>query len=220
MKFFKKPKIRLNLNWSTILGGWAIRLIYFTNRYRIRGDDYYQSILAKGKSVIVAVWHGRLLAPFMYMAGNDYFALAGTHRDAEIISRIGQKIGWRFVRGSSSERGRKAYKQLLQVLNVPGTLLYITPDGPKGPAKIPKPGVIRAAQATGTPIVPVASHSTRFRGFTNWDTFIVAKTFARSEIIYGEPLYFNREMSYEECTALITAALNKLEQEVDERCGH
>ncbi len=220
MKKKRKFKFKPGMKLSTILGGLAIRFIYFTNRYRVEGTDNYKSVLAEGKSVILAVWHGRLLAPFMYLAGNGYYALAGTHRDAEIISRIGRKIGWRFVRGSSSERGHEAYQEILKTLKNSGTLLFITPDGPKGPVKIPKPGVIRAAQSTGAVIIPVASHSTRFRGFTNWDTFIVAKAFARTEIIFGKPIEFTRDMPYEDCATQITNTLNKLEKEVDARCNN
>ena len=33
--------------------------------------------------------------------------------------------------------------------------LCVTPDGPKGPAQVAKPGVVHLAKATGLPIVPV-----------------------------------------------------------------
>ncbi len=205
---------------SVTIGGLAIRMVYFTNRYHVTGAHNYQDLLAEGKSVIVAIWHGRLLAPFMFMAGNNYYGLAGTHKDAELISQIGNKIGWNFVRGSSSEKGREAYQNILRKLKIPGTLIYMTPDGPKGPPKQSKPGAIRAAQALDIAIIPATSHSTRFRGFTNWDTFVVAKAFARTEIIYGQPLYFDRAMTFEDCAAVLDSELNKLEQEADARTGN
>jgi len=215
-KLFKSIK-----TWLTIVaGGWVVRLIYFTNRFHVQGAHYYQDALREGNSVILAIWHGRLLSPFMYMAGNSYYGLAGTHKDAELISRIGKRIGWKFVRGSSSERGREAYQDMLRILKKPGTLVYMTPDGPKGPIKQCKPGAIRAAQATDAVIIPVASHSTRFRGFTNWDTFVVAKAFARTEIIYGPPLLFTRAMDFKTCTDRLTNELNTLEQQVDELTGN
>ena len=217
----KKSLLKLLESWLTVVvGGWAIRFIYFTNRFKVQGTQHYQDALKGGKTVIVAIWHGRLLGPFMYMAGNGYYGLAGTHKDAELISQIGKKIGWRFVRGSSTERGREAYQNMLLVLKKPGSLVYMTPDGPKGPVKRSKPGAVRAAQATGAVIVPVACNSTRFRGFTNWDTFVVAKAFARTEIIYGPPLTFTRDMDFESCTELLNNELTKLEQLVDERTGN
>ena len=218
----KKSKLIKKIEfWLTVvIGGWAIRWVYFTNHFKAQGAHYYQDALNKGQSVILAIWHGRLLGPFMYLAGNEFYGLAGTHKDAELISRIGKKIGWRFVRGSSTERGREAYLDMLRKLKSPATLVYITPDGPKGPAKQCKPGVIRAAQATGSVIVPVACHSTKFRGFTNWDTFVVAKAFARTEIIFGPPLNFTDDMDYTARADLLTTELNKLEKQVDERTGH
>ena len=73
------------------------------------------------------------------MAGNH-------HPDAEIISRVGKKLGWNIVRGSSTDGGKKAYNEILEILKSQITVFAITPDGPQGPAKIPKPGAIRAAQ--------------------------------------------------------------------------
>ncbi|MFH1851086.1 MAG: DUF374 domain-containing protein [Candidatus Neomarinimicrobiota bacterium] len=216
----KKRSNRFSFWLSVVVGGWLIRLIYRTNRMHVQGAENYLTALAAGKPVIVAIWHGRLLGPFMYLAGKGYYGLSGTHKDAELITRIGLKIGWNFLRGSSTERGREAYQEMLRILRRPGVLLYITPDGPKGPAKVPKAGAIRAAQATGAVVIPVASHSTRFRGFTNWDTFVVAKAFARTEIIFGSPIIFPKDQPFEECAHLLTAELNQLEQQVDELTGN
>ena len=51
------------------------------------------------------------------------------------------------------------------------------PDGPTGPRKIPKPGLIRAAQLTGSYIIPVSVYSTKNWEFKNWDTFYLVKPF-------------------------------------------
>ncbi len=214
----KKSLLRqLKTRLTVVIGGLVVRFVYFTNRFKVLGARHYQDALKEGKAVIVAIWHGRLLGPFMYMAGNGYYGLAGTHKDAELISQIGKKIGWKFVRGSSTEKGREAYQNMLRILKNPGSLVYMTPDGPKGPAKQAKLGAVRAAQVTEALIVPAACHSTRFYGFTNWDTFIVAKPFARTEIIYGPPLTFARDMDFDSCMERLNSELTKLEQLVDER---
>ena len=111
-------------------------------------------------------------------------ALAGTHNDAEEISRIASNWGWKMIRGSSKEKGSLAYKTILRVLKKPGSMLFITPDGPTGPRKIPKPGLIRAAQMTGAYIITVSVHSTRNWQFNNWDIFHLGKPFGLIFITY------------------------------------
>ena len=65
--------------------------------------------------------------------------LAGTHKDADLISQIATKWGWNMIRGSSKKNGAIAYKTMLRLLNrSTNTMLFITPDGPSGPPRIPK----------------------------------------------------------------------------------
>ena len=95
------------------------------------------------------------------------------------------------IRGSSKERGDIAYKSMIRCLQDPGTILFITPDGPTGPPKIPKLGVIRAAQATQSAIIPTSVFSSKRWGFTNWDTFYLEKPFGKIYIEYGKPILFD-----------------------------
>jgi hypothetical protein len=121
------------------------------------------------------------------------------------------------LRGSSSDKGKEALEGIVNALNIPGSLVAITPDGPKGPAKIPKAGVVKAAQLTGSPIIPAAAHCTKRWGFTNWDTFYIPKPFGRIEVIYGDPIYFAKGESFDECLSIIKEAMDNLELLVDKR---
>ena len=182
MRKFDSSLITVFYAW---IGNWVLRLFYWTNRWNVRGANNYQNILKTGKSVLICCWHGQLLPIIKNLSGYNYHAIAGTHKDAEIISRICIKWGLNMIRGSSKEKGAEAYKEIVQVLKSPPALVFITPDGPSGPARIPKLGIIRAAQITGTAIVPVTAFSTKRWGFTNWDTFYVEKPFGRIFIEYG-----------------------------------
>ena len=106
---------------------------------------------------------------------------------------------------------------IVDALNIPGSLVAMTPDGPKGPAKIPKAGVVRAAQLTGAAIIPAAAHCTKHWGFTNWDTFYIPKPFGRIEVVYGKPIYFTKDQTFDECLSIIKEAMDNLELLVDNR---
>jgi lysophospholipid acyltransferase (LPLAT)-like uncharacterized protein len=70
-----------------------------------------------------------------------------------------------------------------------GRSLTITPDGPRGPREVVKPGLVRLASLTGLPVLPVASASRRPWVLRSWDGFRVPRPFARVWISYGEPVY-------------------------------
>ena len=199
------------------IGKWIVLLLYNTNKWNIEGENNYQDLLRNNNSVIISIWHGRVLNFVKQLANNQFYALAGTHNDAEIISRICLDTGWKVIRGSSSDKGKEAFEGIVEALKVPGSLVAMTPDGPKGPAKIPKAGVIKAAQNTGVAIIPAASHCTKHWGFKNWDTFYIPKPFGRIEVIYGEPVYFKHDQSFDECLYILKEAMDKLERIVDKR---
>ena len=194
------------------MGNWILSLFYWTNIWKVRGANNYLNILNTGKSVSICCWHGQLLPIIKNLSGHNYHAIAGTHKDAEIISRICTKWGVNMIRGSSKEKGAEAYKEIIQVLRSPPALVFITPDGPSGPARIPKPGIIRAAKMTDTVIVPATAFSTKRWGFNNWDTFHVEKPFGKIFIEYGEPLLFDRNMNQQECVDQLITKMNILEK--------
>ena len=196
---------------KTILGSLLLKFIYGSNRKDVRGRDNYESLIKEGKSVILSVWHGQLLSVVHDLRKEKFHAIAGTHEDAEIISRIATKWGWNMVRGSSKEKGDVAYKNMINALKQPGNAVFITPDGPTGPARVPKPGGIRAAQATNAAIIPISVHSTRRWGFTNWDTFYLEKPFGKIFIQYGEPIFFNKEQNFDECSQILIEKMNEME---------
>ena len=213
-------KTRLLVWLGTKLGPALLRFCYNTNKWDYHGRKHYEDIIKSGKPVIVASWHSTLLTVFMRLSNKNYYGLAGNHHpDAEIISRVGKKLGWNVIRGSSTDGGKKAYNKILEILKSQKTVFAITPDGPQGPAKIPKPGAIRAAQKTGAVIVPIAGQSTKRWSFKNWDTFYLSKPFGRISLLFGKPLIFNLEDSFEDCSAQLKSSLDQLEKEVNSRVG-
>ena len=202
----------ISIQIKTTLGSILLKFIYGSNRKDVRGRENYKSLLKEGKSVILSVWHGQLLSVVHDLRKENFYAIAGTHEDAEIISRIATKWGWNMMRGSSKEKGDVAYKSMINALKQPGNAVFITPDGPTGPARVPKPGGIRAAQSTNAAIIPISVHSTRRWVFTNWDTFYLEKPFGKIFIQYGEPIFFNKEQDFDECSQILIEKMNELEK--------
>jgi len=202
----------IKLKIFTFLAKYLLNLIYSSNRWIIRGRENYQSIIKNDKPVIFSVWHGKLLSISFDLAKNNFHAIAGTHQDAELISQIMASWGWTMHRGSSKEQGHIAYKAMIQTLKRDKVPIAITPDGPTGPARIPKPGIIRAAQSTGAPIIPIGVYSTKRWGFTNWDTFYLEKPFGKIYITYGEPIHLKKNMNLNTCINHFLEKMKEVEE--------
>jgi len=148
------------LNWLllTVLprfGAGVIRLLGRTMRIRTVGADRVDDLHRRGQPIILAFWHAQqLMIPLGYRGAGTY-VLVSRHRDGEVIARIIARFGYQSVRGSSTRGGAGALRELIR-LGRSGADLVVTPDGPKGPRQVAKPGVIQLARATGLPIVPLA----------------------------------------------------------------
>ena len=62
----------------------------------------------------------------------------------------------------------------------------MTPDGPRGPRFVFKPGAILLSQMSQRPIVPMAYAASRATLF-NWDKFVIPWPFSRIAIAIGPP---------------------------------
>ena len=83
-------------------------------------------------------------------------------------------------------------------------------------------GVIRTAQRTGVPIVPVSFAASRRRVLGSWDRFVLALPFARGVIGIGEFIEVPREADAETLERLrrqLEDDLNTLTGELDARFG-
>lgn len=197
---------RLLVKLGNRLSGPLLKILFELNRVSVVNTETIDKNLASGKSVLLCCWHGRLLFPFYFLRGMGYYALAGWHEDAEIISRTGATMGWRMIRGSSSQGGTRAFQEMVKVLSEPGRLVAVTPDGPRGPRRRAKRGAIRMAIRTGAVVIPVSGQASRRWDVINWDTFVVPKPLGKAVFVVGNPL----EIETQEA-----GSIHKLERELD-----
>lgn len=104
---------------------------------------------------ILAFWHSHLLLMLHSRYRRPISVMISRSKDGEYIARVFDWYGVDAARGSSTRGGGAALRELLREARA-GKNLVFTPDGPKGPARVVKEGVVYAAQASGLPIVPIA----------------------------------------------------------------
>ncbi len=91
----------------------------------------------------------------------------------------------------------------------------MTPDGPRGPAEIVKPGAAQLARLTGNPVIPLAFSCSRGKRFDSWDRFLVPYPFSQGVIVWGEPLYYTKEEEPEAFRLRIEQALKETTARAD-----
>ncbi|HEV2149180.1 MAG TPA: lysophospholipid acyltransferase family protein [Longimicrobiaceae bacterium] len=202
-------------------GGGLLSALLETCRVSHRGVENLERLEREGRAAVLVLWHGRLLPCTYWNRHRRLVTVVSQHRDGEYISRVVQKWGYTTVRGSSSRRAAGALRELVRYLRA-GRSVAITPDGPRGPRQVMKPGALLAAQLTGAPIIPGAGGASRAWWFGSWDRFLVPKPFSRVRIAYGEPIWVPRDADdadLEQISREVEARLNELTALVDDEEG-
>ena len=188
---FKKKINKIKLNLTGILGKLFIDSLFFTTKIEFVGYDEISRILSS-KKIILAPWHSRILLPSYIYKGMNCAIIVSRSKDGEIIARVLQKQGHETVRGSTSRGGIRALAGLIRSLKKRVRPGVITPDGPRGPRFKCKGGIITLAKKMGYPVIPLTYSAKKIKVFNSWDKFILPYPFTTCRIIYGKPLYVEK----------------------------
>ena len=198
-----------------------------TTRWTIEApDEAWPHMLAvDGRSAIVAFWHEFLpLVPALWWHAHRanpllrMTVLISRHRDGRTMTDIVRKWDVQVIAGSSDrpkpghtgpsrdKGGATAMRSLLELLRS-GSLVAITPDGPRGPRRIVQPGVARLAALSGVPVVPAAAFCRPSRRLGSWDRMVLPLPFGRGRIVCGAPIPVPRH-GWEAASVTIAASLD------------
>jgi lysophospholipid acyltransferase (LPLAT)-like uncharacterized protein len=158
--------------------------------YRTLGPDVRPQTAEPGARYIYAIWHDQsLLAPFQFASPRVHI-LISQHADGEMIAEVCRHLRIPVIRGSASRGGVEAVRQILRTQHL--RHMAITPDGPRGPRRHFKEGVIHLAARTGIPIVPAVFASHRPWRLHSWDRFAIPRPWSRAICISGSPILVPR----------------------------
>src|SRR3990170_390056 len=113
----------------------------------------------------------------------DVMALISRHADGELLAQVCRWFGLRTVRGSSGRGGVDAVEELLRLQK--GFHLLVAPDGPLGPRRQVKRGLVYLASWTGMPIVPLGVGFQRAWRLNSWDRMALPKPLSTITCIAG-----------------------------------
>jgi lysophospholipid acyltransferase (LPLAT)-like uncharacterized protein len=182
-------KAATRMRWA-LTGGLGKAILWLwakSSRIRVEGWDEYARLRTAGKPVIILVWHRRIFLPPYFFRKRGVMPLISPSQDGEIIAQIVRRWGFKVSRGSSSHSIIRAWFEMKGELDRGGEVL-IVPDGPRGPARVLKPGCIKLAQQTGAVLVPFAFSASKTKVFKSWDRFVIFHPFARVLVKLGAPI--------------------------------
>lgn len=198
------------------LGAWLIAAILFflrwTTRKELANDQGLYARWRAGERLIIAFWHEQLvLMPCFEWWPPRVCIMISQHRDGELIARAVRPLGIEAVRGSSTRGGRGALRKILEAY-AEGASLAWTPDGPRGPRRVAKTGVIHTARATGALIVPVGAAARRARRLGSWDRMVLPWPGTKIAFVVGTPIAVPHDATPEAIEAARAALESALEQ--------
>jgi len=208
--------------------GAYLRFALRTTRWTMEGGQHFAPFVPQG-AVIGAFWHECLpLMPALWLrlrAGNpgrQVKVLISLHRDGLFIAGVVRRMGAGTVHGSSAKKGRDkggalALRNLLGVLKE-GHAVALTPDGPRGPARVAAGGVAQLAALSGAPVLPCAARLRHQIRLPSWDRMILPLPFGRGALVCLPPIAVPRDGA-PQATATIAAALTQAAGRAEALCG-
>jgi lysophospholipid acyltransferase (LPLAT)-like uncharacterized protein len=195
-----------------------ISVYRWTLRLSIVGEEHRQAIRAKGKKPLHAIWHQRMVGGILAHRGEGYVTMASKSEDGEIIATFLKYWGFAAARGSSSRDGDIASAEFLEALEeAPGGAL--TPDGPRGPARKCKRGILVLAEQGNGLVLPSSSSSSNPRFLNSWDRFLLPLPFSRCVVVFAPALERAAGESEDAFLERAAAAIDAVTSEADRLCG-
>lgn len=158
-----------------------------TLTWKVEGTEHYEALVGAGEQPILSFWHGRILPATYHFRDRGIVVITSQNFDGEWIAGIIRRFGYGTARGSSSRGGARALVQMRRDL-ASGRAVAFTVDGPRGPARVPQPGAVFLAGATGAPILPFHIEVDRAWTMSSWDRTQVPKPFSTAAVVIGSPL--------------------------------
>ena len=172
--------------------------IYRSIRWTYIVESKKSDIFNNHKGMIFCCWHNRLfLGPHILPRSRVINALQSSHSDGMVTSTAFKFLGMNVILGSSKKGGMQAFRKMVKCIQL-GESIAITPDGPKGPKEKVKDGIIKLAQITNSPIIPLVWSTNKFKIINSWDNFIIPIPFSKGVYSFGKPIYVKKRINVNE----------------------
>lgn len=177
-------RLRVSPAAARMLTGPAVRALASSWRIRVVHEERWTPLRDARQPHVFLLWHEALLPLLWHHRHQGIAIVVSEARDGQYLADLATSLGYRAVRGSSTRGGARALLGAVRELQSANAVAF-TPDGPRGPRRELKPGVVAAAQRARAVVVPVHAEADRAWRLHSWDRFMIPKPLARVRITYG-----------------------------------
>lgn len=145
--------------------------------------------LADRQNHLFAYWHENVWSLFVFLlfSGRGHLWMQHPARYMKGVHNVLALMRVRIILGSRGDEGRRAADAVAAAVRA-GASTAVAPDGPGGPVRVLKRGILHIAVNSGVPVTPLAfRHGAAVRAAT-WDRKRIALPFSRITIEVGEPI--------------------------------
>lgn len=177
----------------------VLRLWYALGETVVMQEDGTPHDLALDKAYVFASWHEQMFSCMHFMScevrrGRRSVTLISPSVDGDLIAKVAMLRGSDVVRGSSTRSGFAAMRALITAMRKLDSTTHVITDGPKGPARESKSGVIMLARMSRAPLVPVVCVSSSEKRLGTWDRLRLPFPFSKKLVLVGTPHSVPRDL--------------------------
>lgn len=201
-------------------GSFVINIYCKTLRIKEINKQSIDELTKNNKNFIVTFWHGTMLIPWFLMRNKNLDTIVSQSKDGEILTKLLKRWNYNVHRGSSSRGGKEVLNTLIESAKN-NYSIAITPDGPRGPKNVMKAGAVVISKETNVPLVLIGVHNGNKFKLKSWDAFEIPKPFSKVCVLYSEPIYLDKNLSFDETNKMIISLsnkLNNLQTEAEQYC--
>ncbi|MFO1096113.1 MAG: lysophospholipid acyltransferase family protein [Planctomycetaceae bacterium] len=170
---------------------------------------------------LFCLWHDGIIGHVFSLPAFRVSALVSQHGDGDWLADALEAIGVAPIRGSSRRGGAAALRQMLDAAR--DFHIAIATDGPMGPRREVKDGIVYLASQTGRAIVPAGfAAKSALRPVGRWTDLTIPLPFTDTYMCVGPRMYVPPGLDREQLEPYrlqVQAAMDALQAEADRRAG-
>ena len=197
MKSLLKSDVMQDVIAGTLVG--YLKFCYGTTKWQVEGLPEVEAIWDAQCPVVLMFWHQRLHlghASWPHDRGQAVCVLASMSKSGDVSMKINTRFGYHSIRGSSAKKsdpskdkgGAQAFRGLIRWIRGekggPGRCVAMTPDGPRGPARVMTEGSIKLSQMGNAPMVVLGQSTKNYIQLKSWDRMRLPLPFTKGAMVW------------------------------------
>lgn len=205
----KSPFLTKCVAWLLVRGIQTLYLTVRREEVAVEEDTIPCRPNVQGR-YLFCTWHDTILMPLFHGEQIHTAGMVSGHQDGSFLAEAMKLLHVKPVRGSSGKRGVKALREAITVAQ--DYHITITPDGPRGPRRQMKDGIVFLAAKSGRPIVPLAYRVSRcWRIAGKWTDLVIPKPFSRVTAFLDKPIYVPEKIGRDELVRITEEIQQRLD---------